>query len=278
VIGALSYFVGYDALKLTGYPEDGGFAINDGDTWSEVKFDNDEINCERDLAIAHGEYFFTSAKGGEPVRVEYSFVYRRMMDGKLKIILHHSSAPYKPPPEAALVQVRSLGAKPYYQKSPEPCYKDIEATQMAWKNAILSISDSYKQGGDDFVYVAEDAIHELYGYDIGPVLFKPTKAVKQPFRPTVIGALSYFVGYDNIKHDGFAEDTGFAINGGDGWTGVEFDNDEINCMGNFLFAQGYYYFTNENGRVGVEYSFGYQKMKNGKVKIILHHSSVPFSA
>ena len=37
----------------------------------------------------------------------------------------------------------------------------------------------------------------LYAYYLGEVLFKPTLAVKQQFRPTFEGALSYFVASNN---------------------------------------------------------------------------------
>ena len=41
---------------------------------------------------------------------------------------------------------------------------------------------------------------------------------------------------------------------------------------------GEYDFTDSAGSVvTVEYTFGYKKNEDGKVKIILHHSSIPFS-
>ena len=43
-----------------------------------------------------GNYYFTPAKGGDDVKVEYSFAYTKDKDGKLKIILHDSHLPYKP--------------------------------------------------------------------------------------------------------------------------------------------------------------------------------------
>ena len=43
--------------------------------------------------MAMGKYFFTPQKG-EGVKVEYTFGYVKNDDGKLKIVLHHSSLPY----------------------------------------------------------------------------------------------------------------------------------------------------------------------------------------
>ena len=43
-------------------------------------------------------------------------------------------------------------------------------------------------------------------------------------------------------------------------------------------AMGNYYFTGPDGKeTKVEYTFGYIIGKDGKLKINLHHSSLPFS-
>ena len=80
--------------------------------------------------------------------------------------------------------------------------------QNAWANAITSISAAYLSGGD-YVKTATDAAGELYGYGKMEVLFKPTKAAENPFRPTPEDAMSYFVGQDAVAN-GYAEDKGFA--------------------------------------------------------------------
>ena len=170
---------------------------------------------------------------------------------------------------------------PYVVTTKKPttgCESAVIAAQEAWKNLILSISSTFLTGGD-FVDVAKKGIAMYYGYDIGRVLFKPTQAVLQPFRVTPQGALSYFVGYEAAGNvDGIPEDKGFAIAAGDGWSEVRFDNDQISCWGDIALAEGYYYFTNKKTGVpvGVEYSFGYEKYE-GDWKIVLHHSSIPFS-
>ena len=94
---------------------------------------------------------------------------------------------------------------------------EVKAAQKLWAESIASISKVYLDGGD-YVAAAGEAAGKLYGYGHGPVLFKPTKATKHPFRATGEEAMSYFVGADAMKNDEFkGEDAGFAINGGSGW-------------------------------------------------------------
>jgi len=60
-----------------------------------------------------------------------------------------------------------------------------------------------------------------------------------------------------------------------------FENHQTKRTGNIAIAMGNYYFTcAETGNVSkVEYTFGYKKsIKDGKLRIFLHHSSVPFSS
>merc|ERR1711966_264230 len=103
----------------------------------------------------------------------------------------------------------------------------------------------------------------LYGYGFSNVLFKPTKAKAHPFRPTANEAMSYFVG-GNAVDNGYDEDAGFAINGGKGWKAVKFDNHQIDINGNTAIAMG-------------EYTFAYKQCPDGKIRIFLHHSSVPYN-
>ena len=90
--------------------------------------------------------------------------------------------------------------------------------------------------------------------------------------------MSYFVG-GSVVDNGYAEDAGFAINGGKGWSNVVFDNHQVELNGNTAIAMGTYYFTSaaDGSETKVEYTFGYKKNEDGKVRIFLHHSSVPYS-
>eukprot|EP00434_Breviolum_minutum_P040397 symbB.v1.2.035896.t1/scaffold4944.1/size47168/1 len=181
-------------------------------------------------------------------------------DGKVRIFLHHSSVPFEAPPSNSVTE------------------QEVRTAQKAWADAIKSISKTYLDGGD-YVAAAGKAAGELYGYGHTNVLFKPTKAKDVPFRPDASKAMSYFVGAKAVS-DGIAEDGGFAINGGKGWSDVVFDNHQIDLNGNVAIAMGTYYFTSaaDGSKTKVEYTFGYKKNADGKVRIFLHHSSVPFEA
>merc|ERR1712113_1209564 len=62
--------------------------------WSDVVFNNHQIELTGNAAYAMGNYYFTSAEDGSKSKVEYTFGYKKSDDGKLRIFLHHSSVPY----------------------------------------------------------------------------------------------------------------------------------------------------------------------------------------
>mmetsp|Transcript_115539 Transcript_115539/g.188278 ORF Transcript_115539/g.188278 Transcript_115539/m.188278 type:complete len:460 (-) Transcript_115539:153-1532(-) len=260
---AMSYFVGAGAVD-NGYEEDGGFAINGGKGWSNVKFENHQIELNGETAIAMGTYYFTCATTGSVSKVEYTFGYKKNDDGKARIFLHHSSVPFDAESAAAA--------------SPPVTKDEVLAVQQAWSNAIKDISATHKAGGD-YIKAAADAAGELYAYGHSNVLFKPTKAAEFQFRPTAGEAMSYFVG-GNVVDGGYSEDAGFAINGGKGWADVVYDNHQVELKGGLGIAMGNYDFTcaTTGGKTKVEYTFGYKRCDDGKVRIFLHHSSVPYGA
>ena len=165
--------------------------------------------------------------------------------------------------------------------------KDVTECQEKWANAIVSISQTYLDSKKkvmryqptrgNYVSVAADAAHELYGYGHTNVLFKPTKATDNPFRSTGESAMSYFVGGSAVDN-GLEEDAGFAINGGKGWKTVVFKNHQIDYTGNVAIAMGSYDFTcaTTGDVTTVEYTFGYKRCDDGKPRIFLHHSSMPY--
>jgi hypothetical protein len=65
-----------------------------------------------------------------------------------------------------------------------------------------------------------------------------------------------------------------------GWADVVYDNHQIELKGGIGIAMGNYYFTDatDGSKAKVEYTFGYGRCNDGKVRIFLHHSSVPFAA
>ena len=147
---------------------------------------------------------------------------------------------------------------------------DVENAQKEWGGGVVAIAAAHSSEGD-FVERARLHVESLYAYDISPVLFKPTFAIEEQFRPTFEGALSYFVAENGVCH----EDKGFAIKG---WTKERYENENVVINGATAMAMGNYFFTNSKGEeVKVEYSFGYIMDSEGKLRINLHHSSIPAS-
>jgi len=146
--------------------------------------------------------------------------------------------------------------------------EEVAAAQQTWGDAIVAIGNAYTNN-EDYKTLAAKVVDSLYGYDQGPVLFKPTKAAEKPFRLTKDEALSYFV--TGI----IPEDHGFAIQP---WSNVRFENAGIILNGNTATAMGNYYFTDAKtgDEVKVEYTFGYFQDKDGRVRINVHHSSLPY--
>lgn len=145
---------------------------------------------------------------------------------------------------------------------------EVKDAQRAWGEGIVAIATAHTNGGD-YVGLATNHVNTLYAYQMGPVLFKPTLAATDQFRPTFQTALSYFVASNNAC----PEDQGFAIKG---WINVRFENSDVIIDGNTALAMGNYFFTAPDGaEVKVEYTFGYIEDDNGGLRIQLHHSSIP---
>lgn len=147
--------------------------------------------------------------------------------------------------------------------------EEILHAQRGWAEGVVSIGRSYVDK-KDYKAAAEKFVDAFYGYDQGPVLFKPTKASAVKFRSTKEQALSYFV------KGGIPEDHGFVLQP---WSSVRFENAAIVIDSDSALAMGVYYFTDAttSEEVEVEYTFGYFKDESGKIRIMLHHSSVPYA-
>tara|TARA_Y100000768_G_scaffold185957_1_gene139311 strand:- start:146 stop:616 length:471 start_codon:yes stop_codon:yes gene_type:complete len=145
---------------------------------------------------------------------------------------------------------------------------EVESAQKAWGEGIVAIAHAHSTGGD-YVSIARNHVESLYAYGLTEVLFKPTLAAVEQFRPNFESALSYFVASNNEC----PEDKGFAIKG---WTKVRFENADIILKDETALAMGNYFFTDSNGdEVKAEYTFGYISDDNGDLRIQLHHSSMP---
>lgn len=142
--------------------------------------------------------------------------------------------------------------------------------QKAWSEALLKISKTHAEGGD-YKKVASDAIDAGYNYQNGIVLFKPTLTTgDQTFRLDKEGALSYFVG-GNSK---YKNDTGFALKG---WTRYITKNSGIILNGSSAISMGNIYLYDKKGvETVVDKTWGFKMNEFGELKIVLHHSSLPY--
>lgn len=149
---------------------------------------------------------------------------------------------------------------------------ELEQARTAWGEALVAIAKAYEaEGIDGARSVAESVLDAAYGYNLGPVLFKPTMASgEKTFRPTKKGALSYFVGHDSD----YPLDGGFGIKG---WRKVESETSASFVEGDVAMWMGWVIMTDKDGQVTkVDKSFGYKKDAEGTLRIVLHHSSLPY--
>jgi len=150
---------------------------------------------------------------------------------------------------------------------------EVLAAHKAWGEGLVTIAKAYEDRGyEEAKKVAKGILDIAYGYAKGiPVLFKPTLASgKQTFRTTEEGALSYFVG-GNAK---YPNDSGFAIKG---WRRVESYPAGIVLLGNTALSTGNVHCIDKDGKCTiVDKTWGYEKDNEGNVRIILHHSSLPY--
>jgi len=150
--------------------------------------------------------------------------------------------------------------------------REVVGAQKAWGEGIVKIGKTFSDGGD-YSAAAANHIDQFYAYDLSLVLFKPTLASVAQFRLSFDSALSYFVG----GNPSFPEDKGFAIKP---WTKVRWENVGItNNACSMAVAMGNYYFTAlaDGSETKVEYTFGYIRDPQGRLKIVVHQSSVPYN-
>lgn len=153
---------------------------------------------------------------------------------------------------------------------------EVNAAQQAWCDALVAIGKA-NENGEDAKALAEKVLTEAYDYDNGKVFFKPTLAYgENTFRPTKEGALAYFVG----GNDKFPEDKGFALKP---WVKARYDNlgdgDEgIQIHGNIAITMGNVWVTAKDGtEVMVDKTFVFRKCDDGKLRLIVHKSALPYS-
>ncbi len=150
---------------------------------------------------------------------------------------------------------------------------EVAAAQAAWCDALVMISMTADNNGADAARAAAEAVIDgAYGYALGPVLFKPTlTTVPQTFRITREGALAYFVG----QNANFPNDTGFAMKH---WRSCASENAAIFMDDDVAMSMGNVRFTDKDGNVTVvDKTWGYKKDAAGTLRIVLHHSSLPYA-
>lgn len=150
---------------------------------------------------------------------------------------------------------------------------EVLAAQQAWCKALVDISSTHAKSGQAAAKaLAEKVIDGAYGYQMGAVLFKPTLTVApQTFRTTRAGALAYFVGGDPA----FPKDTGFALKG---WTKCDVENAAIFIAGDSATTMGNVRITGKDGQVTtVDKTWKFVKDDAGKLRIVVHHSSLPYT-
>lgn len=155
-------------------------------------------------------------------------------------------------------------------------YDEVNAAQQAWCDALVKIGQLKEEGGD-YKAFAEKVLTDAYNYDSGKVFFKPTLAYgEQTFRNTKKGALAYFIGGD----PDYPNDKGFALTP---WVKARYDNagqknEGIQIYGSVAITMGNVWVTGKDGKeVMVDKTWVFKKGKDGKLKIIVHKSALPFT-
>lgn len=155
-------------------------------------------------------------------------------------------------------------------------YDEVNAAQQAWCDALVKIGQLKEEGGD-YKTFANEVLSSAYNYDNGKVFFKPTLAYgEKTFRNDKKGALAYFVGGD----PDYPNDKGFALAP---WVKARYDNagpnnEGIQIYGSIAITMGNVWVTGKDGKeVMVDKTWVFKKGKDGKLKIIVHKSSLPFA-
>jgi hypothetical protein len=282
--GAVSYFVGGDQNF-----DDLGFGLGnkpdpvtgERSPWKKAWFDRSVIRLDGNTATVQG-LLYTKDEAGNVSYVDKTWGYQKDDDGSVRVVLHHSSSPYESvddPDELKNREVDNRGFDPANRIK----RKEVKAAQKAWTSALVNISQTYKDEGFDAAKaLTGDVIDGAYDYQAGPVAFKPTWAFGDTtFRTKRRGAVSYFIGGDKRFDDlGFAignkpdSETGQRSPWAKAWT----ENAVIRLDGDTATSMGWMYSKDEAGNVSkVDKTWTWRKDDDGNLRIVVHHSSTPYS-
>ena len=152
----------------------------------------------------------------------------------------------------------------------EEIKKKVFNNQNEWATNIVKIGRAYLDN-QNYIKMTEEFLDKLYLFEKGKILFKPTKAKEKQFRVNKAEFMSYFIGYNKVSD----EDKGFVL---EPWEKVHFENFDIVSYEDIIISMGNYFFINyKDEKIKAEYSFGYCFDINKNLKIIFHHSSLPYN-
>ena len=151
---------------------------------------------------------------------------------------------------------------------------DLAKARTTGGDGLIAISTAFDAGGIDAAKeIAGGLLESLYGFEFGPILFKPTlSGGAQTFRTDRTGTLSYFIGHN----PDYPQDGGYGLKY---WRDVSSGNGAFFIEGAIALWMGWMLFTDKHGdTVKVDKSFGYRHAADGSLKLVLHHSALPYSA
>jgi len=151
---------------------------------------------------------------------------------------------------------------------------EISQARQSWGEGLIKISSTFdNEGIDKTKVIANIELDRLYGFEFGPILFKPTlSGGNQTFRTDKEGTLSYFIG-QNPKYQ---SDSGFALKS---WRECNSETSSLFIENEIAMWMGWVSLTNQKGEVTkVDKSWGFKRGLDGSLKIVLHHSSLPYQS
>jgi hypothetical protein len=151
---------------------------------------------------------------------------------------------------------------------------EISQARQSWGEGLIKISSTFdNEGIDKAKVIANIELDRLYGFEFGPILFKPTlSGGSQTFRTDKEGTLSYFIG-QNSKYQ---SDSGFALKS---WKECNSETSSLFIENDIAMWMGWVSLTNQKGEVTkVDKSWGFKRGLDGSLKIVLHHSSLPYQS
>lgn len=151
---------------------------------------------------------------------------------------------------------------------------EISQARQSWGEGLIKISSTFdNEGIDKAKVIANIELDRLYGFEFGPILFKPTlSGGNQTFRTDKEGTLSYFIG-QNSKYQ---SDSGFALKS---WKECNSETSSLFIENDIAMWMGWVSLTNQKGEVTkVDKSWGFKRGLDGSLKIVLHHSSLPYQS